>query len=87
MSWFWINIPLMAMFFIAMTGIPLWLVFRHPDGPEPARAHQGHALPAPVAGQYVAATHRQTAPMLPVKLSTARGDDEFALAELAGARR
>jgi hypothetical protein len=36
-SWFWLNIPLAAIFFIAMTAIPLWLVFRHPDtGPRTA---------------------------------------------------
>jgi hypothetical protein len=37
-SWFWINMPLGAVFFAAVAGIPLWLVFRHPD-----------ARPAPVA--------------------------------------
>ena len=25
-SWFWMNIPLMLLFFCAWTGIPLWLV-------------------------------------------------------------
>jgi hypothetical protein len=30
-TWLWLNIPLMAAFFAAMTGIPLWLVFKHPD--------------------------------------------------------
>ena len=37
MNWFWLNIPLMAAFFLTMTGIPLWIVFKHPDrrrGPE-----------------------------------------------------
>jgi hypothetical protein len=27
----WINIPLMALAFALWTGIPLWLVLRHPD--------------------------------------------------------
>jgi hypothetical protein len=85
-NWLWINIPLMAVFFLAMTGIPLWLVFKHPDGREPAPAHQGRALPASVAVRY-AATHAQTAPIRPVRLSPAASDDEFALPELAGARR
>jgi len=31
MNWFWMNIPLMAVFFAAWTGIPLWLSLRHPD--------------------------------------------------------
>jgi len=25
-SWFWVNVPLMLLFFCAWTGIPLWLV-------------------------------------------------------------
>jgi hypothetical protein len=36
MNWFWMNIPLMVVFFAAWTGIPLWLSLRHPDtGPPP----------------------------------------------------
>ncbi len=31
MSWVWLNFPLGAVFFLAMTGIPLWLVFKRPD--------------------------------------------------------
>ena len=31
MNWLWLNIPLMAVFFIAVAGIPLWLVLRRPD--------------------------------------------------------
>jgi len=31
MSWFWLNIPLGAVFFLATAGIPLWMVLRHPD--------------------------------------------------------
>jgi len=51
-SWFWLNVPLMALIFAAVCGIPLWLVFRHPDsGPEAgpggrARQHAGRADPA-----------------------------------------
>jgi hypothetical protein len=37
-NWFWMNIPLMVIFFAAVAGIPLWLVFKHPDtGPEGAQ--------------------------------------------------
>ncbi len=37
MNWLWPNIVLGASFFLAVTGIPLWLVLRHPDtGPLPA---------------------------------------------------
>jgi hypothetical protein len=31
MNWFWMNVPLMVVFFAAITGIPLWLSLRHPD--------------------------------------------------------
>ncbi len=35
MNWFWLNVPAMVVFFAAITGIPLWLSFRHCDtGPE-----------------------------------------------------
>ncbi len=38
MNWLWLNIPLMAVFFLARTAIPLWLVRKHPDtGPAAAR--------------------------------------------------
>lgn len=52
MNWLWLNVPLMAVFFLAMTGIPLWLVFRHPDAvpaAAPLRAGRPQAAPA-VAG-------------------------------------
>jgi hypothetical protein len=36
MYWLWLNILLAAMFFGAWTGVPLWLVVKHPDtGPDP----------------------------------------------------
>jgi hypothetical protein len=44
-SWLWLNIPLMAVFFLATAGIPLWLVLRRPDWsggekqPSTAEAH------------------------------------------------
>jgi len=30
-TWFWLNIPLAAVIFLAIVGIPLWMVFKHPD--------------------------------------------------------
>jgi hypothetical protein len=48
MSWFWLNMPLGAVFFLAVAGIPLWMVLRHPDSrpsavqsaaPQPAAAY------------------------------------------------
>ena len=48
--WFWLNIPLAALFFTATAGIPMRMVIKHPDAapdfsaaPQPAeedtRAH------------------------------------------------
>lgn len=31
MTWFWMNVPLAILFFLAWTLIPLWMVFKHPD--------------------------------------------------------
>jgi hypothetical protein len=31
MAWFWLNVPLCALIFCAVCGIPLWLVIKHPD--------------------------------------------------------
>lgn len=61
MSWFWLNIPLAAAFFLATAGIPMWLVLRHPDtggsrwpGASRARDATPQTRPAiivPAAGQ------------------------------------
>jgi hypothetical protein len=55
MLWFWLSMPLAAVFFGAWYGIPLWLVFTRPDwGPEPATGHSlPEAGPEPVpAGEF-----------------------------------
>jgi hypothetical protein len=31
MSWIWLNIGPGALFFLAMAGIPLWMVIKRPD--------------------------------------------------------
>ena len=54
MNVLWMNIPAAAAIFAAMTGIPLWLVFKHPDT-GPAQTGQPRltlaACPAAPAGQ------------------------------------
>ncbi|MGH3403253.1 MAG: hypothetical protein ACRDRJ_12280 [Streptosporangiaceae bacterium] len=45
MSWFWLNVPLMAVFFLATAGIPMWLVLRHPEN-GPARTSRSVRLDA-----------------------------------------
>ena len=64
-SWFWLNIPLAAAFFLAWSGIPLWLVLRHPDtGPDagPGSPRHDRTLgPATTTGM-PAARERQPIP-------------------------
>jgi len=31
MAWLWLNIGICAPIFLSITGIPLWMVIRHPD--------------------------------------------------------
>lgn len=40
-TWFWLNIPLAAVVFLAVAGIPLWMVLRHPDAGQEAAAPAG----------------------------------------------
>ena len=36
-NWLWLNVPLATVIFGAVTGIPLWMVIKHPDtGPDAA---------------------------------------------------
>jgi len=45
MSWFWMNMPLAAVFFAAWCGIPLYMVLRHPTwGPQPADSDEQAAV-------------------------------------------
>jgi hypothetical protein len=47
MIWFWLNMPLAAVFFSAWVGIPLWLVFKHADHAAPPAAVQAPAKAIP----------------------------------------
>jgi hypothetical protein len=45
MSWFWMNMPLAAVFFAAWCGIPLYMVLRHPTwGPQAADSDEQAAV-------------------------------------------
>ena len=56
MAWFWLNIPLMALIFGAVCGIPVWLVHKHPEhGPESDRRAQHR--PAGPPGRVCRAGH------------------------------
>lgn len=92
MNWLWINIPLMAVFFLAITGIPLWLVVRHPDrGPVASNTgfapeERSWAQQQTVAARY-AASRAETAPLAAIRLAVAGGDDELVVPTLSQARR
>lgn len=49
MMWFWLNMPLAAVFFLAITGVPLWLVIRHPDAAPAAETAGRDATRRPAA--------------------------------------
>ncbi len=62
--WFWLNIPLGAVIFLAIVGIPLWLVIKHPDTGEeiaPAASRRRAAIPIHVASMNEAARWREAA--------------------------
>jgi hypothetical protein len=45
MNWFWLNVPAGILFVAAWSGIPFWLVLKHPDWagrPEPATRKSKH---------------------------------------------
>jgi hypothetical protein len=59
MKWFWMNIPLAAVIFAITTGVPLWLVLKHPDtGSEPAPDAPPQAQPDGSPGPFAADTYR-----------------------------
>jgi len=53
-SWFWLNVPLMAVFFLATAGIPLWLVLKRPDR-APREQQASAAVKVPAAAKEPAA--------------------------------
>jgi hypothetical protein len=45
--WFWLNVPLMIVFYAAMAGIPLWLVLTRWNRTDRTAARQPQARPQP----------------------------------------
>ena len=45
MSWAWLNIPMGVLIVLAIAGIPMWLVIKHPDA-RPALASAARPEPA-----------------------------------------
>jgi len=54
MSWVWLNIPLGVLVVLAIAGIPMWLVIKHPD----ARPEQASAVRPELAGAALASRDR-----------------------------
>jgi hypothetical protein len=69
MHWYWLNIPLAAAFFAIWTGVPLWLVLKHPDigsgprVPHTSRQEQVAESTAPEAGDVHAPQHASSSRM------------------------
>ena len=72
-NWVWLNIPLGAVIFLAVAGIPLWLVIKHPDtGPYagaanrmvPARARAARAAAGSAARRPEAARGQRLSPAM-----------------------
>jgi len=58
MNWLWLNVPLATLIFGAVTGIPMWMVIKHPDTGPDAAAAGPVARPVPAAAASGVAAHR-----------------------------
>jgi hypothetical protein len=46
-TWFWLNVPADVLFFLAVSGTPLWMVLKKPAEPIPDhRPDPGQSAPA-----------------------------------------
>jgi hypothetical protein len=74
---FWLlNVPLMALFFLAMTLIPLWMVLKRPDKAATA-AEQA------LARRYVPTEPMRVLAELPVTSPAAAVDEAAEMADIA----
>jgi hypothetical protein len=62
-TWFWLNIPLCAVIFSAIVGVPLWMVIKRPDTGHEAAAAKSRieALPLHVVSREEAVRWRNAA--------------------------
>ena len=77
MSWFWMNVPLMLVFFGLWVGIPLWLVLTRWDKEVKAR----HAEVAAWHAHIAASAALAAVPVLPAPVAEA---GEIASPDYAG---
>jgi hypothetical protein len=57
MIWLWLNLLMAAPFFAVWVGVPLWLVFKHPD-----RGHERRAASSPARGRRAEPAEPQLVP-------------------------
>ncbi len=98
MNWLWLNIPLGSLIFLAVAGIPMWLVLKHPDTrkhiPGARAAHQPDLVPVYAAAntRAGAAGHQQRSGTTsgqrraPMAGGQRRGEHPREASALAGAR-
>lgn len=65
MGWFWLNVPLMLLFFGCWTGIPLWLTLTRWHAEITARHAEIAAAQSEIAVQAVAAHPTAVAEEIP----------------------
>jgi len=85
-NWFWLNIPLAAVFFLVVTGASLWLVFKHPDA-RPALADRPGKSRRGMLGAQSAATGLDGAGLPQAGRAVVADRDDLEVRELVGSRR
>ncbi|HTW02468.1 MAG TPA: hypothetical protein VMF87_19345 [Streptosporangiaceae bacterium] len=62
-TYLWLDIPLMALIFAAICGIPLWMVIKHPDTGREIRevARRAEAIPLHAVSRHEAERWRESA--------------------------
>ncbi len=71
MGWFWLNVPLMLLFFGCCAGIPLWLTLTRWHVEITAKHAEIAAARSEVAAQAIAAQPTAVAQELPVLVGVA----------------
>jgi hypothetical protein len=62
-TYLWLNVPLMALIFAAMCGIPLWMVIKRPDTGREIRevVRRAEAIPLHAVSRHEAERWRESA--------------------------
>ena len=62
-TYLWLNVPLMALIFAAMCGIPLWMVIKRPDTGQEIKetVRRAEAIPLHAVSRHEAERWRETA--------------------------